>query len=907
LVVVGDLIGEGTAQEDAVLGETPNLAARLQGHASPNTVLISKETLALLDPRFESAEPVEIAARGFAEPVVAYRIVKAHPSGTWSDMQFAGMIGREVELGLLHQRWRLASMGEGCAILISGEAGIGKSRIVAEFLERVAPTEPALLRFQCSPHFTNSALHPIVERIGIASGIDPEEPASHRLAKLACWLGPVLGSGESMEQFAELMSIPKGSQGSAAQLSPQRKKEQFFQLLVDLASGLAAERPLLVVFEDIHWSDPTTREFIDVLIERAHAMTAMLVFTTRPDATVSTKEKVKYIAVEVRRLDLKEARQLVTAVSGETTLSADVVEEIVERADGIPLYVEELSKVAMTGGISLPATLQDSLTARLDRLGPAKQIAQLASTIGRQFSMELLLHAANLPPETVSANLRVLESAGLVRRLSESAGGYKFRHALFQEAAYQSLLRSRRRELHSDIASCLERHFPGTLRDTPELVAHHWTEAGVAETAIALWLVAGRRASERSQYREAQAHLRKGLNLLPQVRDCAARNERELEFLLALGPALITTEGGGTAEVGELYSRAIALCGRNSQSEARFAAQWGSWRTKMDLREGRQVADEMIVLAKTIGKDDFRLQAHHCQWATLYMLGSLRECCEHIDQGLILYKEERDHVHAATYGGHDARICGLGEKALARWLLGFPDDAAVHAKRALAVAEELRHVGSKAHALDYALVLHRFRREPRDVLGCAKDLVEFSSAQRLRDHLAKGNFYRGWARAALGDQSGGLYEMQAAMAAFDEFGTPEDVSVYFEMLAEIHGMVGDVEAGLRAIDNAFEQSRRCGIMFWNAELHRRRGELLLARGNAIDPALASFREAIKCARSQGARMLELRASTCLLRNVQPLRTDALEACELRTLLNSLVEGQSSRDITEARALLATLQ
>ena len=908
LVVVGDLIGEGTAQEDAVLGETPNLAARLQGHASPNTVLISRETQALLDPRFESAEPVQISAKGFAEPLVAHRILKVRPSGTWSDVQFAHMIGREAELGLLHQKWISASSGEGCGILISGEAGIGKSRIVAEFLERIASTEPALLRFQCSPHFTNSALHPIVERIGIASGIDPEEPASNRLAKLARWLGPTLGTGEPITHFAELLSIPTGTQDSVAPLSPQRKKEQVFELLVVLASGLAAMRPLLVIFEDIHWSDPTTQEFIEVLVERAQAMKAMLVFTSRPDAGFNYFDKTTLLALELRRLDSVEARQLVTAVSGERPLSADVVEEIVERADGIPLYVEELSKVAMTGDISLPATLQDSLTARLDRLGPAKKIAQLASTIGRQFSLELLLHAADLPAETVSANLRVLESVGLIRRLGESTGGYKFRHALFQEAAYQSLLRSRRRELHSDIANCLVQRFPGTLRDMPELVAHHWTEAGATEAAIALWLVAGRRASERSQYREAQAHLRKGMHLLPQVEDANKRAERELEFLLALGPALITTEGGGTAEVGDIYSRAVALCERDPQSlEARFAAQWGSWRTKMDLREGRQVADEMIILAKAIGKDDLRLQAHHCQWATLYMLGSLHECCEHIDQGLTLYREERDHVHAATYGGHDARICGLGEKALARWLLGFPDEATVLARHALASVEELRHVGSKAHALDYALVLHRFRREPRDVLVCAKELVEFSSAQRLRDHLAKGNFYHGWARAALGASSPGLDEMNAAMAAFDEFGTPEDVSVYFEMIAEIHGIMGDFEAGLRAIDNAFEQARRSGIMFWNAELHRRRGELLVAYDKATDPALASFREAITCARSQGARMLELRASTSLVRNVQPSRMAVHEARELRALLDSLVEGQSSCDVTDARALLATLQ
>jgi class 3 adenylate cyclase/predicted ATPase len=907
LVVVGDLIGEGTAQENAVLGETPNLAARLQTLATPNTILVSASTRALLDPRFEVANPVRISAKGFPDPIEAFQVLKARPSGTWSDIRATRLVGRDSELETLRRLWQQSSRGAGCAALIAGEAGIGKSRIVSEFLEGVATTEHALLRFQCSPHFSNTALHPIVERIGIAADIDPEDSAQRRLAKLIKWLGPTLGMGESAELFAALMGIPLDAPGHAAHLSTQRKKEQTFELLVELANELAARRPLVVIFEDVHWSDPTTREFMDILVSRVPRMSAMLVFTARPDDATKFGPRLDVIKLELRRLDVRETGRLVDVIRGETALGTDVVDAIIERADGIPLYVEELSKVALTGSDSLPATLQDSLMARLDRLGPAKQLAQVASVIGRQFSLDLLLHATGHDAGTVSEGLRALEIAGLVRPLGDGVSGLKFRHALFQEAAYQSLLRSRRRDLHADIARCLEQHFPGTVRDAPELVAHHLSEAGHAEPAILLWLVAGRRASERSQYREAQAHLRNGLGLLSQVANAELRSQRELELLLALGPALITTEGGGTAEVGQLYDRAIHLCEENPVSEERFVAQWGSWRAKMDLREGRQVADQMLTLAGSLGKEDLRLQAHHCQWATLYMLGSLRECCEHIDHGLMLYRTDRDHAHAATFGGHDARICALGEKALARWLLGYPDEATTHAEAALACAEELSHVGSKAHALDYALVLHKFRRDPQKVLQCANDLVTFSSIQRLRDHHAKGSFYRGWARATLGEPNAGLAEMKAAMTAFDEFGTPEDISVYFEMLAETYGAMGDVDAGQQAIEDAFAQSRRCGIMFWNAELHRRRGELYAQGADGSTHALASYRESLACARTQGARMLELRTLTSLLRNLRPRHDCGRETAELQSLLDALDEGNETRDINEARSLLAALQ
>jgi predicted ATPase len=491
-----------------------------------------------------------------------------------------------------------------------------------------------------------------------------------------------------------------------------------------------------------------------------------------------------------------------------------------------------------------------------------------------------------------------------VRRGDEAS--YTFKHALVQEVAYQSLLRSRRRELHLRIAETLESRFPQTAHDAPELVAHHWTEAGVAERAVVSWLTAGKRASERSEHREAIGRLRRGLELVSHITDPGMQRERELELLLTLGPALITTEGGGTPEVRALYTRALELCAGTPESALHFAAYWGWWRASMDLRTGRDWADKLLALANNLGDPALLLQAHHCQWATLYMLGAAEECCSHIDAGLNLYDVEQHHAYAAIYGGHDARVCALGEHAVARWLLGYPQDALEHAQAALDCATQLRHVGSRAHALDYALVVHKFRRDAHAVATCADELVAFASEQQLRDHRAKAAFFRGWARAMLEDLNRGLAEMRDGMKAFEGVGTPEDVSVYYEMLAEVYARHSRYEEGLRAIEDAFAQTARCGILFWNAELHRRRGELLHASGVQSAQVLESFEEALACARAQRARSLELRAAYSLSR-LSCERGDRQAAqVLLKPVYEAFHQGHDTADLMEARELLVML-
>ena len=921
LVVAGDLVGEGSAEEEAVVGETPNLAARLQALAMPNSVVIAVGTRALIGEHFDCADLGVHALKGFADPVRAWRVLAPRlVNSRFEAAQPVGvspLVGRKEHLAWLLRLWQEATQHHGRVALLAGEAGIGKSRIVEALRERIHDAPHVMLRYQCSPHYVNTALYPVIQQTENASNIGREDTPAVKLAKLAAWLPAGLDSGDSVALLGALLSIPNDARFPAPAMSPQLQKDRTFGLLLDLMRRLATERPVLVVVEDLHWMDPTTHEFLGRLIALVGSMNVLIVLTFRPEFATDWRDLPNVEHRELERLTPEDALDLAVQVAGARHLPRLLIEQVVARTDGVPLFVEELTRALLGGGLtganmslppySIPFTLQDSLMSRLDQLGPAKLVAQVAGAIGREFSCEMLETIVPFSRERLLEDLRVLEQTGLVReRRGGAAPVYMFKHALVQEVAYQSMLYPRRRQLHARIAEVLESRFPQTARDAPELVAHHWTEAGVAERAIASWLAAGLRASERSEYREAIGHLRRGLTLIPRLGDAGEQRERELELLLALGPALITTEGGGAPEVGTLYARALELCEGSPESTAHFAAHWGWWRASMDLRTGRERADKMFALARTIGEPALLLQGHHCQWATLYMLGAHDECCRHIEDGLQLYDPARHHSFAALYGGHDARVCALGERALARWMLGRPREALKDVQSALDWAQELRHVGSRAHAMDYALVLHKFRRDAGAVAACAGELVAFASEQHLRDHSAKGAFFRGWARAMLEDLAGGLGEMLDGMAAFEGVGTPEDVSVYYEMLAEAYSRAGRYDDGLRAVADAFAQTERCGILFWNAELHRRRGELLLAAGGQNDAAAACFRDALTCAREQGAHALELRAASSLARWHSKVGEAPVAAAILRPVYARLADVDTL-DAVDARQLLETLE
>ena len=922
VVIVGDLIGEGAAEEQAVVGETPNLAARLQAVASPNSLVIATLTRTLVGERFDCQDLGVRHMHGFTEPVrvwrvFAHRTKQSRPEATYGER--LPLIDRQELSEWLLGLWSEAEHSHGKVALLAGHAGIGKSRIVRGLRESLADRCHMALRYQCSPYYVNTALHPLIEHLEQAAGIGREDTQSVKLQRLESWLRGMAQTPDALPLLAALLSIPMDGRFPPISMSPQRQKERTFELLFGFIENLASLGPLLVIVEDVHWIDPTTRELLTRFVERVRTMRILAVVTFRPEEPVQWREYAHVECRDLEGLQPEYAMRLARHVASDR-LSPEVVEQVVARTDGVPLFIEELTKAVIevhrpeleasdremrsTGQLfAIPATLQDSLMARLDRLGPAKGIAQIAGAIGREFSYELLEAVSQVPATELRESLHVLEGSGLVGSDLQLEGEtYAFKHALVQEAAYSSLLRSRRRQLHQRIADVLETQFPQTARDAPELVAHHWTEAGATERAVAAWLAAGRRASQRSECREAVGHLRRGLELIPRLDSEETRRKRELELLLAVAPALITTEGAGTPEAAGAYTRAIELCGEIADPTAEFAAQWGWWRICMDHRTGRERADKLIELARRARDPALLLQAHHCQWATLYMLGAHRECCRQADAGLALYEPNRDSSHATLYGGHDARVCALGESALSHWILGQPRLAAELAQAALAWAAEIAHVGSRAHAMDYALVLHKFRRDIEAVYEQARELEAFAVEQNLRVHRAKGAFFRGWARALREDVTAGLEEMLEGIASERAADTPHDFALYFEMLAEIYQRGGQLEAGLRAVNDGFSVSERHGIVFWNAELHRRRGELLVAGGEYV-AGEAEFREALACARDQEARSLELRAAISLTRLHERQGNRATASEVLRPLHDSFRQDPENADLIEARELL----
>ena len=925
VVVAGDLIGNGSAEEEAVLGETVNLAGRLHAAGLPGTVVVASRTRALLGGRFLCEDLGAHRLKGFGEPVPVWRAVRprsiaSHFTAVGDDRR-ASLVGREDDLTWLLGLWRSAADHRGRVATLAGEAGIGKSR-VAEALRECLGDACMPLRLQCSPHYMNRALHPVIAHIELAAGIGPEDPAATKLDKLQTWLRPEIDRVEDLALLAVLLSIPADTAPLLAAMTAQRQKQDTFDLLLRMWQTQAAARPLLILVEDLHWADPTTMEFLSALVLHIDGMAALAICTFRPDF-VAPWRAPQVEGRELRRLPREAALHLVENVAGAGRMPDAVLEQVVLRADGIPLFIEELTHAVLGSGVledsrrgiadaqgpvpdvAIPATLQGSLMARLDQLGPAKFVAQLASAIGREFSYALLSAIAPLPAEGLRAELAALEDSGLVYSGGATPGEvFAFKHALVQEVAYQTLLRGRRHELHLLIARRLQERFPQQARDTPELLAHHWTQAGDIERAVAGWLAAGERASERSEYNEAVGHLRKGLDLVADLPDPVQRRDRELALLLALGPVLMTVTGAGTPEVSRLYTRALELCGEIRKSGLHFAARWGRWRAAMDHRAGLERADDLLRLARELGDPALLVQAHHCQWATLYMLGAHEECCRHADEGIRLYDPERDRLHALLYGGHDPKVCALGERALSSLLLGRLDESVSSIRLALDWAESLAHVCSRVHALDYALAVHRLRRSAGEVARRADQMVVLATDQRLGEYRAKGLLYGGWAQALRGDVPGGLQEMRVALAWEEEAGTPEDFPLYYEMFAEVCGRAGRFDEGLDAVSKGFAQAERARIIYWNAELHRRRGELLLAAGADRGTVANCFEHALTDARAHGALFLELRAATSLARLRRAEGRSGASVAYLRAAYAGFSRDLDAPDLRDARAVLA---
>jgi predicted ATPase/class 3 adenylate cyclase len=930
LVVVGDVGGDGR-QEQLALGETPNLAARLQGLATPNTLVISAATYQLLGGFFACQSQGMHLLKGFAQPLEVYQVL--YESTARSRLEAAGstgltpLVGREPEVALLQARWAQVKDGVGQVVLLSGEAGIGKSRLVQVLMEHVA-TEPQawLTPCQCSPYYQHTPLYPMLDLLErVALRFEREEAPAQKLSKLEGFLVQYgLPLAETVPLLANLLSLPLSSDYALLTLSSEQQKQQTLHALLTMLLRIAAQQPVLFVMEDLHWVDPSTLEFLSLLVDQGPTARILTLLTFRPDFSPPWTGRSHLTQVTLARLPRRQAAEMTGRVAQGKALPGEVVEQVVAKTDGVPLFVEELTKMVLESGLlqereeryeltgplpplAIPATLHDSLMARLDRLATVKSLAQLGATLGREFSYDLLQAVAPWDEGTLQRGLQQLIAAEfLYQQGLPPQARYRFKHALIQEAAYQSLLRSTRQQHHQRIAQVLEARFPALCETQPELVAHHYTEAGLSAQAIPYWQQAGQRAVERSANLEAVAHLTKGLELLAILPDTPERIQRELDLQLALGPALMATRGRGTPEVEHAYARARALCQQVGETPQLFSMLRGLWRfyaSRGALLSARELGEQLLRVAQRVGESTHLLEAHQALGNTLFHLGEYAAARVHLEQGIALTDLVAERAQALRHGEAPGVRC-LTTAAHSLWCEGFPAQALRRSQEALTLAHALVHPYSLAHAEFYAAYLQYRRRDVPAVQAQADALLTLATAQGFPLYAGFGTFLRGWALVMQGEGEVGRAQMHQGLAAVFSTGQMLGRPRWLVMLAEAAGHAGEVEEGLRLLTEALIAFEASGLGDPLTEAYRLQGEFLL-RQAVPDAAQAEvcFQHALTVARRQQARSYELRAAMSLSRLWQQQGKRADAHALLAPVYSWFTEGFDTADLQEAKALL----
>ncbi len=933
LVVVGD-VGGGARHEQLALGETPNLAARLQGIAAPNTLVISAATVPLLGGFFACQSLGTRLLKGFAQPLEVYQVLYEHMAR--SRLEAAGrigltpLVGREQEVRLLQERWAQVKDGLGQVVLLSGEAGIGKSRLVQMLKEHVAAEPQAWLTpCQCSPYYQNTALYPMIELLErVVLQFDREESSQQKLSKLEGFVVQYgLPLAEAVPLFAALLSLPLTADYAPLTLSPEQQKQKTLQAFLAIFLRIAAQQPVLFVMEDLHWVDPTTLELLSLLVDQGPTARILALFTCRPDFSPPWTGRAHLTQVTLNRLPRRQAIEMTDRVAHSKALPPEVVEQVVAKTDGVPLFVEELTKMVLESGLlqeredryeltgplpplAIPATLHDSLMARLDRLAAVKAMAQLGATLGREFSHELLQAVSPWDEGTLQRGLHQLVAAEfLYQQGLPPQATYRFKHVLIQEAANQSLLRSTRQRHHQRIAQVLEARFPELCETQPELLAHHYTEAGVIALAIPYWQQAGQRASERSAHVEAIAHLTRGLEVLNTLPDTPERTQQELVLQTTLGPALIATKGWAAPEVGKVYARAQELCQQVGETPQIFPTLFGLCYfhlLRAEFHRARELAEQLLRMAQHQQDQTFLLLAHHVLAGPLFHLGELTLCRTHLEQGMALYDAQQHHTLAFRYG-IDLGVFFLSYAARPLWLLGFPDQARTSIREALTLARKLAHPFSLAYTLHWAATTHQLRREAPASQEQAEVSMAFSREQGFALWVPGGTVLQGWALTEQGQMEEGIAHMRQGMTVWQATGAEVDRPYYLALLAEVYGKAGWAEEGLHVLAEALAVVDTIEERYYEAELYRLQGELLLARSaEQHAEAETCFQQALAVARRQRAKSWELRAAMSLSRlwQCQGKRDEAREL--LAPVYGWFTEGFDTADLQEAKTLLEEL-
>ncbi len=803
----------------------------------------------------------------------------------------------------------------------------------AALREELAGEPHVALRHFCSPYHTNSALHPVITQLERAAGFAGDDGAGDKLAKLEALLARGTGQlDEVVPLIGALLSVPSDGRYPASNLSPQRQRQRTLEVLVEQLAGLARERPVLELYEDVHWVDPSTLELLDLLVERVRALPVLVVLTYRPDFSPPWTGQSHVTALTLNRLGRRQGAALVERITGGKALPDEILDQILAKTDGVPLFVEELTKTVLESGLltdagdryelagplpplAIPATLHNSLMARLDRLALVKQVAQTAAVIGREFSHALLAAVSPLSEPDLDTALDQLVASELIfRRGTAPAATYSFKHALVQDAAYQSLLKSRCRQLHAQIAQRLEERFPETAEVEPELLAHHYAGAGLASQSIAYWRRAGARAIERSANAEASVHLTRGLELLDAVPEPRERAQLELELLIPLGQALSVTWGRGSPEAERAYARAWTLCqevGDARQVLSIFLGLWGREFVRAQFGAAEELARQWPAIAERVGDPDaLTAITGYVMGGTAYFRGEMLVALAHFEQVFARYDPSQHGSLAGRYGLHQdpALPCHCWAAEIS-WFLGHGNQALARSAAALALARQLKHPPSLAGGLAWTALFHLTRRDVPRAREHAEATISLATELGSPFRLAEGKIVRGWAMSADGELSAGLAELREGIDAWRATGAELAMTWWLAFLAEAYERARQPQPGLDAVAEALAMASTTGERLFEPELHRLRGGLLMLQGKgaAEDEAEACFRCALEVARRQQARLFELRAALSLARLWQK-RGRGAEAHELLTpVYDWFTEGFETADLKDAKALLDELR
>jgi len=888
-VVVSELFINKALAEQAVVGETPNLAARLQALASPGTLLICPSTRRLIGDLFSYEYLGPVALKGWADPIPTWQVLASSGVCSGSEVmhraELPPLYGRDEEIELLLRRWKHATQGQGRVVLLTGEPGIGKSHISRTLHERLQGEPHITLRYFCSAHHANSALFPFISQLERAAIFERKDTAQEKLSKLSDVVAQSTAHPEHVAILGDLLGLQVNENYHLDQLTPQKRKEKTLIALSAQLEGLAARQPVLVIFEDAQWIDPTSLELLAASVERVQQLPVLLLITARPDFAPPWASYSHVTTIPLTRLDRRDGMALINRVTDGKPLPKEMMDEILARTDGVPLFIEELTKTMLESGLlhdkggeyvlertlpdlAIPTTLQASLMARLDRLAPVREIAQIGAVAGREFHYALIKAVAGLSENKLEDALNQLVRSELIFRRGQIPHAiYSFKHALVRDAAYSSLLISRRGHLHAAIASALEQQFPEIVQIQPEILAHHLTESGLIERAIRYWLQAGKTAALRSANLEAIAHLRRGIEATARLPAETLKDRSELDFHLSLGPCLIATRGPADSKAVATFSRARVLCEKLGQPPEYLQVMfWLATASVVrgELPQALEAVTTLLAAAEQQGNRPAMINAIRGRAMILFFLGRILEAREALERALEVFgaSEEGDRM-AAGAAGQDAGVAMLALMSWVLWLLGDIDTAAARMAAALERADVLKHAHTQAYAWYYACVLYALNGDCEMGQSYAKRCIAVSEQHGFRQWLGLSQAVLGVCKTMRDPVAGQLEEAQGALRDYQRAGYQLGITAQFVLLASAYLMRNQPERATRVIDEGLFIVSHNQERFLEAELYRLKSKLRLAQGAAATEVHNLLQQALQTARTQRAGSIERRVTTDL--------------------------------------------